>query len=217
MQSAYETSAAVPHVIWTYMFGPDVADRLFTNRAVDWRPWERRVIALAARLGCRYRVIDFEGDPYLLRIYLHRRPKGAAERWSDRLRRRLPGVYLHCFLRSDADRELHSHPWSWSLAVLLAGGYEEQRRGVTIDPSTGRRRVSNRRRRAFPFAGCINVLRADDYHRVQLLLGPDGTEQRCWTLFIAGPRVQQWGFWDSVTGAVRPANDDRNDQELTSD
>lgn len=192
------------------------ADRIFVGKKSrpDWKRWERELIELAADLGCRYRLVDFEGDPYLLRIYLHRRPKGRPERLRDRVRRRLPGVYLHCFLRSDADRELHSHPWRWALAILLAGGYHEQRRAATTDPATGLSRVSERLRRAFPLAGCFNVLREDDYHRVELLKDPSGAEKRCWTLFIAGPRVRQWGFWDARTGDVRPADDDRDDQDL---
>lgn len=37
-------------------------------------------------------------------------------------------VYLHCFHRSDEDRDLHNHPWDKSVSLVLWGGYVEERR-----------------------------------------------------------------------------------------
>jgi hypothetical protein len=34
-------------------------------------------------------------------------------------------VYLHCFLRSDDDRALHTHPWLFNVSWLLLGKYRE--------------------------------------------------------------------------------------------
>ncbi len=73
---------------------------------------------------------------------------------------------------------MHSHPWNWSLAFILAGGYAEERR-------VGDRVI---RRHLLPFS--VNVIHSDDYHRVDLY-GVDA-----WTLFLAGPRVDTWYFWD---------------------
>lgn len=86
-------------------------------------------------------------------------------------------VYLHRFFRSDHDGELHSHPWKWSIAIVLAGGYIEERR-------VGDDVVSIRRG-----PGSINLIRSNDFHRVDLI----GAES--WSLFIAGPKSGSWFFW----------------------
>lgn len=100
---------------------------------------------------------------------------------------RHPHVYLHRFHRSDADGELHNHPWQWAIAIVLVGGYSEERR----DPGGGvyRRLVT---------PGTINFIRHNDFHRVDLL------EHDAWSLFITGPRVQDWGFWSRVTKEYTP-------------
>src|SRR5437868_2995851 len=38
------------------------------------------------------------------------------------------GVFLHHFVGSDSPTEFHDHPWSWSLSLVLRGGYSEERR-----------------------------------------------------------------------------------------
>jgi len=86
-------------------------------------------------------------------------------------------LYLHRFHRSDDDAELHCHPWKWAIALVLAGGYYEEKR-------VGDQVFSFARR---PFS--INVIRADDYHRVDLI-GVDS-----WSLFLAGPKAGSWFFW----------------------
>lgn len=85
-------------------------------------------------------------------------------------------VYLHHFLRSDDDRALHDHPWL-NLSILLDGAYTEH----TIEAGGINRRV----RRAAP---AFKLRRARAAHRIELSDGP------CWTLFITGPRIRQWGF-----------------------
>lgn len=124
------------------------------------------------RLGARHVLVrDDQGRPYMLRIYLV----------PERLRSRgFPGVYLHRFFRSDTDRELHNHPWRLSVALVLGGGYREER----WDPAA--RLVTTRVVRA----GAINIIRADTFHRIELL----SPERGCWSLFVAGRRVQGWGF-----------------------
>jgi len=81
-------------------------------------------------------------------------------------------VYTHCFMRSDDDRALHTHPWLFNVSVLLRGTYlEHTARGV-------RRRV----------AGDIVFRWGGAAHRIEL------TDGSVWTLFITGPKVRSWGF-----------------------
>lgn len=112
--------------------------------------------------------IETDGDKYLTRVIL--------------LPRRLFGVnvYLHNFHREDADRSLHNHPWKWTRSIILAGSYDEER--LAHPEREGCLDVVERTVRWF------NTLNEHDYHRVTRLHGD------VWTLFITGPRVQDWGF-----------------------
>ena len=118
---------------------------------------------------------DDDGSPYLTRWYLVRV-----------LRQWLPGVFPHYFHRSDHDRELHNHPWRWAVAIILKGGYYEHR----YDSRTKQTRV-----RYLPPIS-VSILTPDIFHRVVLLDEARGS----WSLFIAGPRFQEWGFLDIETG-----------------
>jgi len=81
-------------------------------------------------------------------------------------------IYLHKILRSDDDRALHDHPW-WNVSIILRGSY------IELMPR-GEHRI-----RA---AGDIVFRKATALHRLISLGEP------CWTLFITGPRVREWGF-----------------------
>lgn len=97
-------------------------------------------------------------------------------RWWIIPRNRLVNVYLHEFLRSDDDRALHDHPW-WNASILLDGEYTEHTiaaGGVNV------RRIYR--------AGDLKLRRSRAAHRIELHAGP------CWTLFITGPRLREWGF-----------------------
>ncbi|MES1164181.1 MAG: hypothetical protein ABUR63_00370 [Verrucomicrobiota bacterium] len=120
------------------------------------------------------------GSPYLSRWYLL---GNRFDTTGIRIGRSwLPiSLYLHKFHRSDDDGALHNHPWSWSVAMILSGGYREERR-------VGDQVVV---RYLLPFS--INIIRGADYHRVDL----PGSES--WSLFLAGPRVSTWHFWDRNT------------------
>lgn len=122
--------------------------------------------------------IETDGDPYLTRILLDRLVG---------LRNKLGiGVYLHKFHRPDIDEHLHNHPWKRAFSLVLSGSYDEARliRGdarscrVMYDGTP----VEHRRVRFF------NYLTKDDYHQVRQLHGD------VWTLFVTGPRIQDWGF-----------------------
>lgn len=97
-------------------------------------------------------------------------------RWWLIPRNRWFNIYLHHFLRSDDDRALHDHPW-WNLSILLEGRYVEH----TI--SAGGINIRTERR-----AGEMKFRRAGAAHRIELVDGP------CWTIFITGPRLREWGF-----------------------
>lgn len=98
-------------------------------------------------------------------------------RWHLIPRNPLLNIYLHEFCRSDDDRALHDHPWA-SVSIILRGYYAEHRilqGGV------------NTRRRFGP--GAVIFRGARYAHRIEIAPGA-----RCWTLFITGPRIRQWGF-----------------------
>lgn len=128
-------------------------------------------------------------------------PAGAyLRRWYLVPRNRWFNVYLHQFLRSDDDRALHDHPWHWA-SLLLRGSYVEH----TIA-------AGGIHQRHLRTAGSIKLCGPRAAHRVEVLtaahpLAPANERTRylagllqadtplpCWTLFITGPRVREWGF-----------------------
>lgn len=125
----------------------------------------------------RYRIIGDNGTPYLGRFYV--KHNGF-----------FPGIYLHHFYRSDHDRELHNHPWKWSVSLVLTGGYTEERYEATGEFGPDRIQTLNR-----PSPG-INIIRSTTFHRVVL----KDKERGAWTLFIPGPESKDWGFLDRETG-----------------
>lgn len=160
----------------------------------------RRLLSrLVAHLDPPRVIYDRAGvSPYLSRYYVFGAPKADDGQpvfnefgnprpgitWNDRTGPL--GVYIHKFHRGDDDDQLHNHPWSWSISLILAGGYREERR-------MGR----------FVYERIVkplhlNFIAGDDYHRVDLL------EKDAWSLFIAGPRVSSWNFWDRHTGETTP-------------
>lgn len=109
------------------------------------------------------------GSPLFIRYYLKRQPPGDGPT-------RTIGLYLHEFLRSDPDKH-HSHPWRWGVALVLWGGYVEER-------VSGFDGAVERRQRG---PGSLILLTARTRHRVVLEPG-----RRSWSLFLAGPRVTGW-------------------------
>lgn len=86
-------------------------------------------------------------------------------------------VYLHDIRRSDDDRALHDHPWL-NISVILVGGYVEH----TIDAGGVHRRTERK-------TGDVVVRRPKAAHRLEM--ERNGV---CWSLFIIGPRIRDWGF-----------------------
>jgi hypothetical protein len=98
------------------------------------------------------------------------------QRWWVIPRNRVFNIYLHHFLRSDDDRALHDHPW-WNASILLEGQYTEH----TIAAGGVQHRVTYKQ-------GAIKLRGATYAHRIELTEGP------CWSLFITGPTIREWGF-----------------------
>jgi hypothetical protein len=140
------------------------------------------------------------GSPYLSRFYILGCPymtdgsepiNRTGNPKSEAIFPRGLGIYLHRFHRSDDDSALHNHPWKWSRSLILAGGYVEERRMGVMGP------VKKFVRRP----GSWVRINKDDFHRVDLI------EDDCWSLFIAGPKVDTWGFWDRKTAEFLPWRD----------
>ena len=139
---------------------------------------------ITRRMQCRV-IVGTNDEPYLERYYL-----GGWTPWNSgnsKLFSWLPGAMFHRFVRGDEDRELHNHPWKWSISLILAGGYQEERMMKGGKVTTFK-----------VMPGSINFIRDNDYHRVDLL------EEDCWTLFITGPKTQSWGFLNRETLTVTP-------------
>lgn len=98
------------------------------------------------------------------------------ERWWVIPRNRWFNIYLHHFLRSDDDRALHDHPWI-NVSFLLSGTYTEHTIAAGGVNHSGTYSTS-----------ALRFRRAKTAHRIELTHGP------CWTLFVTGPVVRQWGF-----------------------
>lgn len=101
--------------------------------------------------------IYFHGDLYMRRWRVG--PQGGI------------GIRLHHIVRSDIDRELHDHPFTF-VSIILAGGYTEHR----VDGSTTH----------YP-PGSVLFRRAETLHRLTL-------DRPAWTLVIRGPLRRVWGF-----------------------
>jgi hypothetical protein len=153
---------------------------------------------IASKLSPPRVIYDRAGvSPYLSRWYLLGRPTmpdgshpfdpDGSPRSGIRDPDRPFAVFLHKFHRGDDDVELHNHPWTWSIALILSGGYrEEYRRGAREGGGCVFVRTMG------PLS--VNVIHHDTFHRVELL------EKDAWSLFVAGPREKSWGFWNRATG-----------------
>ncbi|MGE0621104.1 MAG: hypothetical protein AB7I04_25235 [Pseudomonadales bacterium] len=90
---------------------------------------------------------------------------------------RFLNVYLHRFQEPDPGRDLHDHPW-WSLSIVLKGGYEEAySEGGEV------------RTRTLGGFSRVRLRRPTTRHTITRVT-PGG----CWTVFITGRKVREWGF-----------------------
>ncbi len=155
------------------------------------------------------RVIGKKENPYLLRWHLI--PRNA-----------IFNIYLHKFMRSDDDRALHDHPWSWNISLILRGEYIEhvpkypERFGysLALEGDFTTKQILRKAWRPIFRRGVTP-------HRVELhsgmfltgneeALGTSGVtmappqplkgmmefrELPVWTIFITGRHVREWGFY----------------------
>jgi hypothetical protein len=109
-------------------------------------------------------IVGGRDDPYLLR-------------WWFIPRNRFFNIYIHHFMRSDDDRAHHDHPWLFRISWMMHHSY------ITHTIAAGG--VDRPVRRE---TGDIEFCWGASPHRVELRGGS------CWTLFITGPVVREWGF-----------------------
>ena len=81
-------------------------------------------------------------------------------------------IFLHRFLKSDPD-DLHDHPWNYRTLILYGGYWEYTEKGKF-------------------WRGPLSYRYSDakQFHRIQL----DEEINYCWTLFMPGKKVRDWGF-----------------------
>ena len=92
-------------------------------------------------------------------------------------------IFLHKFLKSDPD-DLHDHPWNFRSFILWGGYWEYTEKGKKwIGPLTYR------------------FSPAKKFHRIEL----DKNNPVCWTLFMPGKRIREWGF-KTKTGWIHNEN-----------
>jgi len=84
-------------------------------------------------------------------------------------------IFLHNFHKGDPD-DLHDHPWPYCTIILKGGYWEHLATGERKWRSPGQGRIAGSR----------------SLHRIELEPGVD-----CWTLFIPGPQLREWGFVDN--------------------
>lgn len=148
-------------------------------------------------LGRTIRGCEDQGDAdsvYMERYFLFKRER--------------VGIYLHHFLRSDTDRALHDHPWSF-VTIILSGGYWEHLEGgqcVWRRPGTVLFRRATHRHyvqlEVDRLSGVLTEMRAelDKLTEVTGRVYPMTTPDELYripvvTLCIVGPKWREWGFW----------------------
>lgn len=152
---------------------------LFMGLSFARRVWRRfiterlapRLIAKAERRQPDF-LIAPNGAPYLYR-------------WWQIPKNPLLNVYLHKTVADDDNRALHDHPY-WNVSIILRGAYFEIMPYRESGYAGGDAVKAVRRE-----AGDIVFRRATLPHRLVL---PSGTAA-CWSLFITGPRIRDWGFF----------------------
>lgn len=114
------------------------------------------------------------------------------ERWTI-LSTPIGKLRLHHFLRSDEDRELHDHPWSY-VSLIVAGGYTEEiapaayrQKSYRFDPPLTAAPQTERHWRR---AGSLLFRSARWMHRIEIAPGRDA-----WTLIWMTRRSRTWGFF----------------------
>jgi len=149
----------------------------------------RRVCEKVSKWAPSWRMITRgDNEPYLKRYYFFRREWVLewfeTQGWeTPRFVAKIPSLYLHHFVAGDDEVELHNHPFKKSLALVLTGGYHEERK------------VGNEVHSRIVPPWSFNLIDANTFHKVELL----DKEKGAWTIFLSGERTQRWGFWHPET------------------
>ena len=123
---------------------------------------------------------------------------GYLNRWHLIPRNRWFNIYLHQFVGPDTNVHVHDHPW-WNMTIKLHGDYIE----ASID-ARGIREL---------FGGRVVIRSAAAMHSiVRVMTSIRIVPPVCWTLFITGPVVRDWGFleggkWVNHTEYLDPIHD----------
>lgn len=128
-------------------------------------------------------------DPYLHRYYVFLK---------DRDEKFPCNVFVHHFVKSDDENNLHDHPWDY-ITCILSGGYWEH---MFVDSSTlgsvsGGENSGKSLARFWRNPGHIQYKSKDHLHRVQLPCDSKATQSNTWTLFVPLKREKSWGFFES--------------------
>ena len=116
-------------------------------------------------------------------------------------------IFVHKFVRSDFERAIHDHPWSF-LVIPLWRGYIEHSEGrcgwcrsYTSECICGEWGIPGKTgpaipnsRRVYPLLG-IRFRRAEFRHRVELFTNAKGEQLPSWSIFIRFRKRRLWGFW----------------------
>lgn len=144
----------------------------------------RLLYRLTANRPCRL-IKQPDGNPYLERYFLFH-----LLGWT---------CYLHRFVGSDGDRNLHNHPWRFAFSILLTGWYQEwrgkqimswesilARSDVVLLDQTKLRKVSR-----------INLITRHTFHQIAVI------KPNTWTLFLHTRWRWRWGFLTNSIGRYR--------------
>lgn len=142
------------------------------------------MIKFINRLFKHKTIVNCNREPYLTRWYLFRRPRIA--------------FFLHLFIRSDEERALHDHPWSF-ITIILWRGYIEHTENIEVCECGSFdckfSKLVKRARRKWPLMICWRP--AEWRHRVELVKGKQAV-----TIVIRFKERREWGFWER-TGFVQ--------------
>jgi len=148
---------------------------------------KKLIVSLLAWCEKRNKVYYITGGPkgkdvYLVRYIL----------WKSRL----GCIYIHRFMRSDADYP-HDHPWNF-FTYIVSGGYTEYfyntDKPVKLKTKYKSYWTESKNIRK---AGSLAYRKATDIHKVKLKreYTMDEIEQAPLTICFMGPRKRHWGFW----------------------
>jgi hypothetical protein len=95
-------------------------------------------------------------------------------------------IFLHKFLKSDPD-DVHDHPWNYRTLIIKGGYWEWQ-------PQFNRKGHKIGEIATWRGAGSFRSAKANSYHRIEL-----DPNVECWTLFMPGRKLREWGFLSKGT------------------